>query len=253
MKLSYHFGLNGVNPAAYGGWDGELSACCNDATDLAALAGRAGYTAKAFFDAEATRDQLRDVLRREANRLANGDALLLSYSGHGGQLPCVTEADGENETLCFYDGELVDDELHDLLSKFAFGVRIAILLDSCHSGGMDRALHRSPQLHRCMPAHVARSLRRPERRAGPRGNIKASVLFLCACREGETALDGTDNGAFTESLLAELPGGLKRAFGFTWGDWFRAASDYCAEEHPEQHPVARRVGVDGMWKTPALT
>ena len=42
--------------------------------------------------------------------------------------------DGYDETWVLYDRQLVDDELYTLWSKFAPGVRIVVLSDSCHSG-----------------------------------------------------------------------------------------------------------------------
>jgi hypothetical protein len=49
------------------------------------------------------------------------------------------EEDQLDETWCLYDGQLIDDELYLELSKFAEGVRILVLSDSCHSGTMIRA------------------------------------------------------------------------------------------------------------------
>ena len=49
------------------------------------------------------------------------------------------EADKQDETWCLYDGQLIDDELYFELSKFAPGVRILVLSDSCHSGTVVRA------------------------------------------------------------------------------------------------------------------
>ena len=49
------------------------------------------------------------------------------------------EADKLDETWCLYDGQLIDDELYFELSKFAAGVRILVLSDSCHSGTVVRA------------------------------------------------------------------------------------------------------------------
>ena len=39
-----------------------------------------------------------------------------------------------DETWCLYDGQLLDDELHEAWAAFAPGVRILVLSDSCHSG-----------------------------------------------------------------------------------------------------------------------
>ncbi|MGS0757090.1 caspase family protein, partial [Roseateles sp. GG27B] len=38
QALSLHIGLNAVSAAAYGGWEGPMSACEFDANDMAAIA-----------------------------------------------------------------------------------------------------------------------------------------------------------------------------------------------------------------------
>ena len=80
-------------------------------------------------------------IRAAAKSLRAGDLFFLTYSGHGGQVPDVTgdEADKQDETWCLYDGQLIDDELYFELSRFAAGVRILVLSDSCHSGTVTRA------------------------------------------------------------------------------------------------------------------
>ena len=79
-------------------------------------------------------------MRSAAKTLQGGDLFFLTYSGHGGQVPDVNgdEADKKDETWCLYDGQLIDDELYFELSKFAAGVRILVLSDSCHSGTVTR-------------------------------------------------------------------------------------------------------------------
>ena len=64
--------------------------------------------------------------------------MLLSYSGHGGQVPDQNgddPNDGLDETWCLFDGQVLDDELYGALSAFAPGVRV-VVSDSCHSGTM---------------------------------------------------------------------------------------------------------------------
>jgi metacaspase-1 len=48
------------------------------------------------------------------------------------------EEDGQDETWILYDRMLIDDELFQLFSQFAPGVRIFLLSDSCHSGTVAR-------------------------------------------------------------------------------------------------------------------
>jgi hypothetical protein len=71
------------------------------------------------------------------------DIFLLTYSGHGGQVPDTNgdEPDRKDETWVLYDGELVDDELHELYTQFKSGTRVVVLSDSCHSGTVTRAMY----------------------------------------------------------------------------------------------------------------
>lgn len=138
--VSVHMGLNAVSPAHYGGWSGELSACEFDANDMAAIAKTQGMKSTVMLTKKATRANFLDAIRAASKSLKSGDFFLLTYSGHGGQVPDTNgdEPDKQDETWCLYDGQLIDDELYFELSKFAAGVRILVLSDSCHSGSVIR-------------------------------------------------------------------------------------------------------------------
>src|SRR3972149_2330925 len=129
-------GLNAVSPAHYGGWSGELNACEADAEDMAEIAKSKGFDVKTLLTKEATRTNVIDGINKAASTLKAGDIFMLSYSGHGGQLPDLNsdEPDAQDETWCLYNGEFVDDELYALFGKFARGIRILVFSDSCHSG-----------------------------------------------------------------------------------------------------------------------
>jgi hypothetical protein len=121
--MAITIGLNAVDPAHYSGWSGELRACEFDANDMAAIAKAQGFTASTLLTRAATRQAVLSHISDAAQKLQSGDILLLSYSGHGGQLPDLNsdEPDGLDETWCLFDGELVDDELYN---SFSFqGVR----------------------------------------------------------------------------------------------------------------------------------
>jgi metacaspase-1 len=138
--LSLHLGLNSVSAAAYEGWSGPLAACEFDANDMASLARGQGMKATVLLTRKATRAALLTGMRRAAKALKAGDLFFLSYSGHGGQVPDTNgdEPDRKDETWCLYDGQLIDDELYFELSRFAAGVRVLVLSDSCHSGSVTR-------------------------------------------------------------------------------------------------------------------
>jgi hypothetical protein len=138
---SLHIGLNLVDPRAYGGWDGPLAACENDARDMATLARSQGVrTPAVLLTRQATRKAVLARLRAAANALKAGGFFFLSFSGHGGQVPDTNrdERDRQDETWCLWDGQLIDDELYLELARFAEGVRIVVLSDSCHSGSVTR-------------------------------------------------------------------------------------------------------------------
>jgi hypothetical protein len=139
--LGLHIGLNLVSAAHYGGWDGPLEACENDARDMAALAKSRGIKPAMLLTKKATRKAVLAALRGAAKALKSGDLFFMTYSGHGGQVTDVTgeEDDKKDETWCLWDGQLIDDELYMELAAFKPGVRIVVLSDSCHSGTVTRA------------------------------------------------------------------------------------------------------------------
>lgn len=163
QAMSLHIGLNLVDPKAYGGWDGPLAACEFDANDMAALAHAQGVPKPAvLLTKKATRAAVLAKLRAAAKALKPGAWFLLSYSGHGGQVPDHNrdEPDRQDETWCLWDGQLIDDELYLELSRFAAGVRVLVLSDSCHSGSVTRERAPPPpppgMRSKLMPAAVQR-------------------------------------------------------------------------------------------------
>ncbi len=160
--LALHLGLNLVSPKHYEGWSGALAACEFDARDMAAIAKTHGMKSKVLLTRKATRTATLKGLRAAAKQLKSGDLFLLTYSGHGGQVPDVSgeEADKKDETWCLFDGQLIDDELYFELSRFRAGVRILVFSDSCHSGTVTRAPvpqpgEPPPARSRMMPPGVA--------------------------------------------------------------------------------------------------
>jgi hypothetical protein len=241
-SMSVHIGLNGVSAAHYGGWSGELQACEFDANDMAAIAKSAGMKSTVLLTKKATRAKALAAVRSAAKQLKSGDMLFLTYSGHGGQIPDVTgeEVDKLDETWCLYDGELIDDELYLELSRFAAGVRVLVLSDSCHSGTVTRAMpprpgERPAGRSKMMPPSVAMRTYRDHQAfydklqkdvaaesgkaaesdpdsalahvaVSPRltaiaKDCKASVILISGCQDNQTSMDGDHNGAFTEQLL----------------------------------------------------
>ena len=223
--ISLHLGLNAVDPHAYSGWSGKLSACEFDAQDMRALAKKQGFTATARLTKAATRNRVLADLKSAAGSLKKGDIFFLTYSGHGGQVPNTGndfEPDGNDETWCLYDGELIDDELYEALSAFAAGVRIFILSDSCHSGTVAKAMGLAahcakPVRSRAMPRDIAMRVYldhakfydnlQSRTKGDPRTKAKATGLLISGCQDNQESSDGDRNGLFTSTLLGVWRGG----------------------------------------------
>jgi hypothetical protein len=261
--MSLHLGLNAVDPKHYGGWSGNLVACEADAEDMAAIAKAKKFAVKTLMTSKATRNAVLNELARAAKTLKAGDIFFLTYSGHGGQLPDRNGDeidDRQDETWCLFDGEVVDDELNDAYTKFAKGVRVLILSDSCHSGtvakmayyrGMPKPLpvatDENPQRYRVMPDTVALKTYRQNKEfydpilenvktRDARAQVQASVLLISGCQDNQLSGDGAFNGVFTGNLLAAW------ANGTFVGDYSRFHRAIVRRMPPEQTPNYYRVG-----------
>lgn len=219
--LAITIGLNSVDPAHYGGWSGDLCACEFDANDMAAIAQSQGFRVSTLLTQAATRQAVLDSLRQAAQTLQSGDILMLSYSGHGGQLPDLNsdEADALDETWCLFDGELVDDELYEAFGQFVAGVRILVFSDSCHSGTVTRDvyyanLRRATDqtiVYRCLPRELVMRVYQANKEfydpilkrraiAERLDALQSSVLLISGCQDNQYSADGQYNGLFTGVL-----------------------------------------------------
>jgi hypothetical protein len=256
-------GLNAVDPRHYQGWAGELNACEADAQDMAEIAKSKKFSVTKLLTKAATRAKVRSEISKAAKALTKGDIFMLSYSGHGGQLPDLNgdEPDAQDETWCLYDGELVDDELYSHLGKFAQGVRIVVFSDSCHSGTVVKmayyqgtAATRSPALgaqtirYRFMPPDVAlRTYRgnksfydkilRDKKIKDAEEAAKASVLLISGCQDNQLSADGDFNGLFTSQLLRVWNNGAFK------GDYRKFHGEILRRMPPDQTPNFFRIGM----------
>ncbi|MBF0317068.1 MAG: caspase family protein [Nitrospirae bacterium] len=221
--ISINIGLNSVDANHYNGWNGALKACENDARSMHSIAEELGYTSNLLLTTNAISGNVLRMLSMAATKLVEGDMLLLTYSGHGGQMPDWNgdESDGKDETICLYDRQLVDDELYQMWSRFRQGVRIFIVSDSCHSGtiidnnppGSTRGSSSGlvdKTISKTVPVDVCNDIYEKNKafyRNLQNANlktldvIKASVILISACQDNQESLDGQANGLFTEKLL----------------------------------------------------
>ena len=235
--LALHIGLNSVDPVHYQGWSGDLLACEADARDMSNISKSKGFDAKLLLTKEATRDAVLAQVSEAAKILSSGDIFILTYSGHGGQIPDLDgdeKEDGLDETWCLFDGELVDDEIYLLLSEFEAGVRILSFSDSCHSGSVLKnalmARHFvSPYSvgvlswpedtrYRAMPNPIASStylahadfyneILRSKDMKGVKAKVQAAAILISGCQDNQLSADGPFNGRFTGVIKSVWNGG----------------------------------------------
>jgi hypothetical protein len=216
-----------VSPTHYSGWDGQLCACEADANDMANIAKHNGFEAKTLLTNNATRKNVMNEISNVGSLLKSGDIFMLTYSGHGGQLPDLNDDEDDDrldETWCLYDGMLVDDEIYNLFSKFESGVRIITLSDSCHSGTVTKEIlsekvytqinleGKESVRYRNMPRDVELRVYRDNKEfydniltnkelAQSIDKVKASSLLISGCLDNQLSADGPFNGLFTGTLL----------------------------------------------------
>jgi hypothetical protein len=230
VGISLHIGLNSVDPTQYQGWDGRLAACEFDANDMAAIAKKRGFAeTSVMLTKDATAEAVKAAITAAAKKLKKDDLFLLTYSGHGGQVPDRNgdEPDRMDETWVLYDRQLIDDEAFSLYSQFKTGVRLLVLSDSCHSGTVVRAMPRflvggagesgvgepgavGGAAIRMLPPTVRDAVNKAQRKLNDRlqaenpprlaAALKASLILISGCQDNQYSLDGDRNGLFTGNL-----------------------------------------------------
>lgn len=245
-------GLNSVDPKHYQGWDGRLTACEFDALSMASLLTAQGFETSTLLTKQATREHVLTHISEAAALLVAGDMFVFTNSSHGGQLPDLNgdESDGADETIAMFDGEITDDELYGQWAKFAPGVRVLVLSDSCHSGTITRAKLRPPSLlgaSKAIPPAVNRATYYANREmydpilssrllAEARQKVRASVQLISGCADNQESYDGAFNGLFTGTLLKTWNAGK-----FS-GNYTAFRKRITASMPPEQTPNLYRVG-----------
>lgn len=203
-------GLTRVNPAAYGGWNGDCPGCDKDADFFAAKCVANGVATFGLRNEKATRATVISTATSLAKNMKAGDLLVLYIAGHGGQKrdPHGDEADGQDETLCLWDGELVDDQIAGLLCGIPAGVRVWMVTDTCNSGTN----------YRMRPKRVAqeRMLRA----------FQGQLIHYGAAADGTASVGGSKGGVFTLALRDSWVSGM------SYKGWFRATESRVSGQRP---------------------
>lgn len=221
--ISLHIGVNLCDKQHYpANWNSALDSCENDADTMRDIASQQGFETRQLKTMKATREAVKSEILEIAGQLSKGDFFLVSYSGHGGQIPDKTsdEVDKKkmDDTWCLHDGQLLDDELNQILAEFRPGVRVLVLSDSCHSSTMLRdgmataprqeVAEEEQSYSRAMPKDAARGTFKQNKpfyldvqaKAKLHKEVVASVKLLSGCHETEESYGNKNTGYFTQAL-----------------------------------------------------
>lgn len=206
----------------------KLTGAANDARDIAGALERLGAEVELLLDEEATRRTVTEAFRRQSGRAGPGDLFVFTYAGHGLQedeaIP-GDETDGKDETLVFagfdWTGDaaaerLRDNEIGALLAEINPQSRALIVVDSCHSGTMTRAVDVRGASLTTRFGGIGRISKDPLSKpaAATKGKDLMSapnVVFVAAARDDEqipeVEIDGQMRGAVSWTVARALDGG----------------------------------------------
>ncbi len=193
-----------------------LSGCVNDAKFMAAnLEERGGWEPAdmtVLLDSAATKAAIRGAISNVAAQAVAGDTFVYQHSSHGGQFNAteddvdpLTGEDGKATFLCVYDEDYYDNttayndyEIADDLAAFPTGVKVVVIVDACHSGGLfksrdaARAAAAAFDLAGRVSAHMdsVRARRRARGENVDRSLAASEIGWAVAAEYYEYSLDG---------------------------------------------------------------
>lgn len=172
----------------------ELRGAVNDAKMMAESLKKGGVYNKfqTLLDEQGTKENIREVIRDCAENLVEGDSFLYFHSSHGDKDP--------EYLLCTYNADYTAEDLAYDLSFFKDGVKVVIILDACHSGGMFEEGNSAEGFANAVLSKLSEI---KAKNAPPGADIKVSdCLFLCAARKDQLSQDIGENSAFTKGILS---------------------------------------------------
>ncbi len=229
----------------------DLQGCINDVTNVRSVLktffGFGNSEIRVLTDSRATKNNIITRLDRMVKTAVSGDYLIFHFSGHGSQ---IRDRDGDeladhmDELICPYDmnwddGFISDDSLSEILQQLKKGVKMEIILDSCHSGTgtrdipiftLDSEISADRRKHRYLRPPVDIECRflgdeeilKPAKSFRTDREITLNHVLWAGCKDNQTSedafIDGHFNGAFSYYFckhIRESEGNISRAELFT--------------------------------------
>lgn len=224
-----------------------LKGAVADAEDIAAALKGAGGEVTKLIDAEATRDRIEAEWKWIVDRAGPGDTFVFAYAGHGGQEPHShpdpdLDGDGKDETFLLapfnpnrsnpnFKERIVDKDFARWLKAAAGkGIKIVVVADSCHSGGMTRSINPALPTRAAPPygeepgltfesAHkkAQEALATAPKQSGSSDGGIQGVSFLLAVTKDKLApevlIDGKARGALSYAFAKAIRNGANATEG----------------------------------------
>ena len=163
---------------------------------------------KVLQDQEATVQKIESAFKSWLiNGVESGDRVLLYFSGHGSWIKDLNgdEIDDQDEVLCAYDKNWVDDRIGTLLAKIPSNETI-IFIDSCHSGTSSRMVTQTnDDVHTKCLCYQGNS----SGKEAKGGSMLEEILlrqydryvYLGACPDDKSSCDSHKGGVFTRGIV----------------------------------------------------
>jgi len=200
MKKAICVGINN-----YPGTVNDLNGCVNDANDWTKLLTSFGFQIAKILNEQATKNNILTVFENLVNEAALGDVVVFTYSGHGTQVLDTSgdEQDGYDEALYVYDDSLLDDEFRAILEKANKDAEIIVILDSCFSGTMTKAMVEESTRPRFVKTdHIPPStvLKKPFLAKATDENM--IEILISGCSDTEYSYDAFINGKWNGAMTS---------------------------------------------------
>jgi uncharacterized repeat protein (TIGR02543 family) len=195
----------------------DLTGCVPDARNVYTNILLRGEWAEAnttiFTNAQGTFAAVSNKLMSLASTAVSGDVVLYYHSSHGYQ------ESGKDVGICMYDKDMPDTSFAKILANFKAGVKVIIVLDACHTGGMFKSLRRDGSvrtLNTGSPFAFAQRVNEELaaiRAAEAARGIRAAKLAVSDCAwitatdYNQYSWDGDDGGAFTKCFVGSVKSG----------------------------------------------
>ena len=188
-----------------------LSACTNSTKGLWSPA-----NSQCRCDAGAAKSDVRAQFKAIAAQAQSGDTVLYYQSSHGG-----------DDCICLYDAEYYADELASDLMEFRSGVRVVVVLDTCHSGSMFKggdASSSSPWNFAAIVEAYMEEMRNSVLVKGTKAAVASgpSVGWVTACDDDQLSVESNGRGWFTKPFVAAWKADSTDANGDGWNDFKEA-------------------------------